>query len=785
MALRNKPNKSGIHEETSFLSSTRVIRIFAGGSTLKVYIFVCLFIIINFLFPTGKGDEVFDIPQEGEITKKAIIAPFTFDILKTRDEMEKEQKIAIQKILPIVEYNYDVTEKIFAKIKNFFRMITKLKNQDVSDSAKTAIWAELKKDLSQNTIEAFVSSDMNFDNVLYVIDDILDQGICAVYFVKDEKEVDEFKARFNLDYVDYQLVNDGFVTFVRDDKEKTIAIRDLLTKEEVMEKEKARLRKLYSKSMLGPLYEILYAYTAPNIFYLADETQKRRDAAARNVLPTRGKVIKDLEIVGKNKLVTQEIYRNIYSLKVAQDRQKDVKVRRDWYPILGRMLLVLFILTLFFYRLEHYEKRYFSSVRNVIAISVILVMEIAFIAFAYRLVNTVLIPMEWGGDVEWGYLLPFIMGPMLVTVLYDHETGIVFNLVSALLLALMIGFEFRITLVHFFTGIIASRAVNNIRYRSHFLLALLFSCVSYAILITVMGLIQYGELNIELLLRNLMAASVSALFSLVMTIFLIWVFERIFGITTNLTLIELSDMNSPVLKMLSMEAPGTYHHSVLVGNLAESAAEKVNANPLKTRVLAYYHDIGKVFKSEYFIENQTGVIDSLHDKISPRMSAIIVSSHVKQGIELGRKYKLPPAVLDTIREHHGTTLISFFYDRAKEQEPDKNILRDDFCYPGPKPSSRETALIMLADSVEAASRTLTEPTASRLKGLVNSIIDAKIADGQLDNCDLTFIELSEIKESFIPVLTAMFHARIEYPESDAKKAARQDQRKTIKMSLTE
>jgi putative nucleotidyltransferase with HDIG domain len=370
-------------------------------------------------------------------------------------------------------------------------------------------------------------------------------------------------------------------------------------------------------------------------------------------------------------------------------------------------------------------------------------------------------------------------------VLYDLESGILFCLISTLLLSLMLGFELKVTLTHFFAGMIAARSVTNIRYRANFFLAYFFYCLAYLVLIAVMGLTQGGEFDLPALLRNFGVAAVSGLFCLMTAMFLIWVFERLFGLTTNLTLIELSDMNSLVLKKLSMEAAGTYHHSVLVGNLAESGAEKVGANPLKTRVLAYYHDIGKVSKAEYFIENQAGMVDSLHEKISPRMSAIIIASHVKQGVELGRKYNLPPAIMDVIREHHGTTLISFFYERAKELEPDKNLLRDDFCYPGPKPKSKETALIMLADSVEAASRTLDEPTASRLKSLVDSIIDGKIADGQLDDCNLTFIDLSEIKKSFVPVLTAMFHARIEYPDSDGKRGAKPDIKKTIKMPSAE
>jgi len=785
MALKNRAKKSGQIEESALLSSTRVIKVFTGGFTLKTYIFIGLFVITNLLFPGGKGSEVYDIPKEGEITKKAIIAPFTFDILKTKEEVEKEQREAVQTVLPVAEYNYDVTEKMFDKFKNFFKQISLLKSGSVSDSVKTAVWAELKADLSPSTVDAFVQSDINFDNLLYVVDDILDQGICAVLFIKEDKEADAFKKRYNVDYVNFQIAADGFVTYLRDDKEKTVSSRELLTKEEIIEQQKARLRKQYGKNILGPLYELLYAYTAPNIFYLQDETQKRRDKAARAVLPTRGKVVKDLEIVGKNKLVTPEIYRNIYSLTAAQEKMRDVKGRKDWYPLLGRALLILFILLLFFYNLDHVQGRHFAQAKNVLAVSVVLVIQFAFVAATLRLIGELIIPMEWGGDLDWGYLLPMTMGPVLVTVLYDLESGILFTFISAFLLSVMLGFELKITLTHFFAGLVAARAVTNIRYRTQFFLALFLYCLTYFSMITVMGLVQGSEFDPAGLLRNFGPAVVSALFCLMLSMFLIWVFERVFGLTTNLTLIELSDMNAPVLKELSMKAAGTYHHSVLVANLAEPAAEKVGANPLKTRVLAYYHDVGKVFKAEYFIENQAGMVDSLHEKISPRMSAIIISSHVKQGVELGRKHKLPPVIMDVMREHHGTTLISFFYERAKEQEPDKNLLRDDFCYPGPKPRSKETAIIMLADSVEAASRTLDEPTASRLKGLVDGIIDGKIADGQLDDCNLTFIDLAEIKKSFVPVLTAMFHTRIEYPDGDAKKQAKPDIKKTIKMPLTE
>lgn len=785
MAIKNKTPKPNRRDTNAFPSSTRIIRVFAGGSKLRIYVFVGLFLLVNLLLPAGKGGELFDIPKEGDITKKAVIAPFTFDILKTRDEIDKEQKEAVQKVLPVVEYNYDVTEKMIAKFRHFFKQMVQLRSEAITDAEKSRVWADLKKDLSSGTLDAFLSSDINYDNLLYIIDDILNQGICSAYFVRDEKNVADFKSRYNVDYVNYQLANDGFVTYIRDDKEKTVAIRDLLTKEEMIEQQKVRLRKQVNKNIMGPLFELLYAYLSPNVFYLEDETQKRRDAAAKIILPTRGKVVKDLEIVGKNKLVTPEIYRNLYSLKMAQERMLDVKRKRDWYPLLGRLLLVGAILILFFAVMDRLHQRPFFAFKNLLAISLILVGQIALLSMTYRLIYGLLIPMEWGGDMEWGFLLPFILGPLLVTVLYDMESGALFCLTSLLILSLILGLEFKVTLIHGFAGLTAIRAVNNIRYRSHFFIALLLSWFTYMLLIAAVMLFSYGDFDWGIWLKNSGVAGLSAFFCLMIAILLIWIFERVFGLTTNLTLIELSDMNSPALKQLSIEAPGTYHHSVLVGNLAESAAEVVGANPLKTRVLAYYHDIGKIFKPEYFIENQVGVVDSLHEKISPRMSAIIISSHVKQGLDLARKYKLPPVVSDAIREHHGTTLISFFYERARELEPEKNLLRDDFCYPGPKPRSKETALIMLADSVEAASRTLTEPTASRLKGLVHSIIDNKIADGQLDDCDLTFIDLAEIKKNFVPVLTAMFHARIEYPDAEARRTAKAEVKRTIKISLTE
>lgn len=225
-------------------------------------------------------------------------------------------------------------------------------------------------------------------------------------------------------------------------------------------------------------------------------------------------------------------------------------------------------------------------------------------------------------------------------------------------------------------------------------------------------------------------------------------------------------MNHPLLKRLSLEAPGTYHHSIIVGNLAEAGAKAIGANTLLARVGAYYHDIGKVEKPEYFVENQMGA-KSKHEKLTPSMSALILESHVKEGAEMAEEVNLPQAVIDFIRQHHGTTVMSYFYNKALEQGAGQDS-KDEYRYPGPKPHFKEIAIVMLADAVEAASRVLEDPKPSRIKSLIKKIIDSKLQAGELSDSNLTFKELTAIEQAFLPVLISIFHPRVEYPETAEK-----------------
>jgi putative nucleotidyltransferase with HDIG domain len=251
--------------------------------------------------------------------------------------------------------------------------------------------------------------------------------------------------------------------------------------------------------------------------------------------------------------------------------------------------------------------------------------------------------------------------------------------------------------------------------------------------------------------------------------------EAVFKYTTDFKLMELANMNTPVLRELMIQAPGTYHHSIMVGLLVENAAESIGANPLLARVAAYYHDIGKIRKPLYFAENLKNQ-GNKHDKLAPSMSALILTSHVKDGVELARESKLGNVLIDIIRQHHGTSLIKFFYDKAQQQSKGEAVNEQDYRYPGPKPQSREAALIMLADAVEAAGRTLSNPTSARIQGMVQKIINKIFIDGQLNECDLTLKDLHRIAKSFNRILVGIFHQRVEYPEPAYKERAKEEKK---------
>lgn len=313
-------------------------------------------------------------------------------------------------------------------------------------------------------------------------------------------------------------------------------------------------------------------------------------------------------------------------------------------------------------------------------------------------------------------------------------------------------------------GLTAVYSVNRIRRRSDILKAGCWAGIAGAVGVLIVSLIS--GLQFKVSVNESGWGMMNGFLSAIFIMGTLPAFETLFKVTTNISLLELSDLNHPILRQLFIQAPGTYHHSLVVGNLAESACEAIGANALLARVGAYYHDIGKMEKAEYFTENQMDASSKQrHEKLSPHMSSLIIVNHIKNGIELAQQYKLPKRIIDFIPEHQGTSLIYFFYQKALQQAKDgEGVKEEDFRYPGAKPQSKETAVVLLADSVEAASRSLEDPAPARIRGLVRKMINNKFIDGQLDECDLTLRDLNAIAESFVRVLTGTFHTRVPYPE---------------------
>lgn len=361
------------------------------------------------------------------------------------------------------------------------------------------------------------------------------------------------------------------------------------------------------------------------------------------------------------------------------------------------------------------------------------------------------------------YGIPIPAGAMLVSLLFDFHTAITFSFAVSLLAGLWLQ-DASFTVYAFVGSIAAAFSVIRCKKRSGLLKG--GGVVIAANVITVITILLFqGELFTvkappSILFSALCGMSVAAIVSLSLP-----VIEYIFKVTTDISLLELLDLNQPVMKNLMVTAPGTYHHSVIVGNLAESAAEIVGANPLLARVSAYYHDIGKIKMPDYFIENHSSTM-SKHEKLTPHMSSMIITNHVKEGLELAREFKLPEPITDIIEQHHGTMLISYFYQKAKEREGNGPPAEEDYRYHGPKPQTRVAALVMMADSVEAASRVLGDPTPARIASLVDRIINHIFLEGQLDECELTLIDIHEIKKRFTYILTGIFHKRVDYPGFD-------------------
>ncbi|MDZ7290976.1 MAG: HDIG domain-containing protein [candidate division KSB1 bacterium] len=745
------------HKTKDFRSSERSRRVsirlvdFWRKHRWQVFIAVLFVLTGVLLFPVGKSFQFADL-REGEIYEgDEIIAPFTFSIDKTPEEYQRDVRIAQESVYPVFVRNDSIEMRQRQALGEFLAALEQNIEALVPDSMKIRRLQELfaaqsKLIISEEGLRfltrSFVrgssapTSGWRFENyagqLKRIARDLYAVGILERHVVPA--------------YVQKISVRRGPNEMVEaiDQFYWTTSVNDVVL-------QKLREVENLSEPAVNIGYQILTNFLSPNLIYEAQETDQRIKQAVALVPRARGTVLAKERIIDSHDKITQEHLQKLRSLATEMARRRASQGGIHWLlPILGRVAILLVGVGITGIFLLLYHPAIYHDAQRVLLIALILLLVI----FIGRLIHVV-------GLSE--YLIPVAMAPMLLTFFFNAQVAFVGTVTLGVILGAMRGYEFGMIFTTLIVGSFSILAVRRVRSRNWIFKAILMLAAAYLATIATTAFLRIAPFKQTLLdLRD--GILLNALLCPIFTYGLMVIFEYLFDLTTDATLLELSALNRPLLRELAIQAPGTYHHSIIVGTLSEAAAEAIGANSLLARVGSYYHDIGKIEMAEYFVENQRGGKNP-HEKLTPNMSLLVIINHVKRGLEIAEENNIPKEVRDFIPEHHGTNLISYFYKKALEKNDDSEVHESDFRYPGPKPQTKETGIVMLADAVEAACRALRDPSISRLRNMVNSIVEDRFKKGELDECPLTLRDLNLIKDSFVRTLTGIFHGRAQYAET--------------------
>lgn len=708
------------------LAKSKLVPFIKNTTTQRVGIATATFVLITIILAMNFLPNQLKL-KPGDVAPETIKAPRSIefeDKLKTAEA----KRLAALNVGKVHDEDPGAFSTFSADVDSFFNTIRRVQAQPATEE-KTKL-LQLKEELSvelpdQSLYEVLLSAE---SNVLQTLNDKVKE------IVKEAMEAGVFEE--NLDITKKRL------------QEEQVEPLDFVQE---------------YKTVLNLLIE---NFLRPNFIYNEEATTRKTEAAVDAVSPVRVSVKQGEKIVGEGEIVTQDQVQKLEALGVLKERAP-VK------SVVGIAFLVALSLTVVMVFLYQYNRNLYHNEGHLLLLGLIVVVSL--------MVAKIIIAIEINSDIAalLGYMVPFAATAMLISILLDSKLALLVNALLAGMLGIITGNQISFALVNLFTGTVAVFSVSRLSQRSDLMKAgLIYISVAHFLGIIAVEFVTKGE-NASLLLVILSALSfglINGIFSSVLAIGLLPFLESAFGITSAVKLLELANPGQPLLKRLLLEAPGTYHHSIVVGNLAEAAADAVGGESLLVRVGAYYHDIGKLKRPYFFIENQLSC-ENPHDKIAPTLSTLIITSHTKDGVELARENKLPQPIIDIVEQHHGTSLVSFFFNKALENDKnEKTVTEEDFRYEGSKPQTKEAALVMMADSVEAAVRSLQKPTPGRIEGLVRRIIKDKLQDGQLDECDLTFKDLDVIANTFVRVLSGIFHARVEYPETVLKEIERRNMR---------
>jgi len=667
----------------------------------KVLISVACFAITFFTIINGAVPERYDLKVD-DVSPIDVIAPRDIVDKYTTERLKYEEE---QKVSPQYDILKTITLRCQQKVSELIstvieiRELSELSNQEKLDKLKQTVNMKL--------------TDTNLSSLITMKDNEISQ------------------VQVNIQNTVSQIMDKGVE---ENQLEETLSnARDIISRLE----QRDELRDLS--------YNIITNVIEPNKFFNEEETELLREKA-RNSVDAR--VYKKGEkIVGKGERLKPEHISMLNELGLIRGKQSS-----DFRYYFGSFLIVLLLYGILFLYIYYFEPRMLNSSRDLILLGLIIVSSMLLSSAIFPVLNQV---------KEFSlYLLPISVAPMLITLLIDTKLAMVTGFVLSILIGILSKGDINFIFISMISSITASLTVHKAQQRNRLMLSGFIIGLVNVLLIFSFGFINNSDINN--VLGNSLHGLANGILSSIITIGILPFLEATFNIITPLKLLELSNPNQPLIKRLLMEAPGTYHHSLMVGNLAEAATEAIGGNALLARVAAYYHDIGKLKRPYFFKENQFN--DNPHDRMTANLSTLVITSHPKDGEEIAKAYKLPMVIRNIIREHHGTTLVAYFYHKAVQDDSAQSVNPDDFRYDGPKPQTKESAVVMLADCVEAVVRSMTDRTEGKVEGMVRKTIRDKLEDGQLDLCDLTLKDLDTIAKAFLRVLSGFFHERIQYPD---------------------
>ena len=745
----------------------------------QITILITVIILLSLFFPQGKT--LLYSYQLNDVAQEEVVAPFNFPILKTSDQLQLDLEDALNSEPFLFLRSQDVVSKQIEVIDDYFKHINLIQLANIK-------LAESKDDLYRNRFtEQFDLSRINVQSdsaALEVLMETVEENYNFAF--NDEKWNRIFLSDYsNNSILDLDNLKKEIIQISRNRWAEgiyDIPISEILSKQVAIimsSSEPAELTEAiryndiqdaWTKARMEVTnrfpnninfsrdlgYSLIVEFMKPNLIYDRETTERRQQARQDRVPRNKGIILKNERILDANTRVTEDDLQKLFSLSVAIDNKAMQESSTDiLLAYVGRILVIGIIVSFFFTFLLTYRKPIFDDWRMVLLIGLIFSIEVG-LAFLIK------------QNLELSeYLIPIIVAAMVLTIMFDARIAFMGITSIILLVTILIGNNVEFMVTAMFNSSVGIYAVRQLRRRSQLFTAIFALLGSSALVIIGQGLFKG---HTWLLMGNdMLNLSIVAILSPIVTYGLIGLLEVSFSITTNLTLIELLDFQHPLLKRLQHEANGTFNHSIVVGNLAEACADAISANSLLCRVGAYYHDLGKMVRPEYYIENQYSG-ENRHDTLTSVMSAKIIKNHVTDGLELAKEYGLPTIVSDFIPMHHGTTRVEYFYRKALEE--DNKVDEVQFQYPGPKPNTKETGILMICEAVEAAVRSIKEPDIMKIEAMIDKIINMRVTAGQLSECPLTMDELTRIKgkvdgsSGLLPVLRGIYHIRIEYPDDN-------------------